>query len=691
MKLTTGRLLGLLLFVATIVVHASALDGGFVYDDHRFIEHNEALQDLSVWDAFADPATASQGDGIQHDIYRPLRTLLFAFEARVFASPRDDGGVDMHLLWWHLVSVLLHALNVVLVFRVLLPLTRGHVWIAAVSAAVFGFHPLTSESVAWLSSQGDLLAMTFLLTSLILLERRGVLRTVLGVLAFALACFSKESALVLPALLPLRDLALPPSEASPWRRTTWIRVGVLAGVAGLYFALRMSVLPGLAQVEHPGGSVWATVRGMAHALVWYAQAIFWPSGFSFDARIDVPYRWSDPLVWVGLGLLGSTLAAGLFGLARRRYLLAFAALGFLVLLGPVSNILVPLKAFVADRFLYPGLLCVAAGVAAALLGLQGTARAAAVTVLCFLLVGLGWMTSERNRAWASEMTLWTAVMQDRPENANAYQGVAFEYGNQGRVAEAERALSSYLEANPTDGKSLRYMGDLFGRIADGLVPLYHVDGTNHAQRRRQARVAQISLYRRALQIWDRPGGLLLGRGSEQMRLDMLENWIAAAVDLGDLRSAKFANDRAIDLEARGRGYTHEDLEAVQRQASWYRRRARVLLALRSVVVDVEQEMPAKLRARLEADRRAVIEDVGLNPRMSRKALLQPLRLQVEALIREALDDPQLTPDVGLFLHRAMLLDGEGAPADAIRALEEGLLVYPNDPTLLGHLQRRRAG
>ena len=66
-----------------------------------------------------------------------------------------------------------------------------------------------------------------------------------------------------------------------------------------------------------------------------------------------------------------------------------------------------------------------------------------------------------------------------------------------------------------------------------------------------------------------------------MRAEMLEKWIEAAVNLGDLRSAKFANDRAIDLEARGRGYTHRDLDAVQAHASWWRRRARVLLALRA--------------------------------------------------------------------------------------------------------------
>ena len=685
----------LLVFGGTVVAHWGSLDGGFVYDDHRFIEHNRSVRSIPLVGAFTDPGTASHGDGIQHDIYRPLRTLLFSVEYALFARERDDGAVDFHLRWWHFLSVLLHAINAVLVLRLLRPLVRGAAGIAAAGALLFAVHPLTSESVAWLSSQGDLLAMSFALSALIVLERRGVARTVIGAVCFALACLSKESALVLPALLPLRDLALPRDDVevpSPWARATWIRTGVLAGVAMLYFAVRLSVLPGLAQVEHAGGSVLATARGMANGLVWYAQALLWPAGFSFDTRIDVPLRWTDPEVWVGLGLLGTTIAAGVFGLVRKRYLLAFATLGFLVLLGPVSNVIVPLKTFVADRFLYPGLLCVGAGLAALLLALHGTARIAALTIVFCLLGALAWLTMDRNASWADEASLWTAVREDRPGNANAYQGMAFEYGRAGRVAEAERALASYLEANPDDGKSTRYMGDLFGRIAAGLVQLYDIGGTSHDLNRSQARFAQIRMYRRALEIWEQPGGLLRGRGSEAMRAEMLDLWIQAAADVGDVRSAKFANDYLIDLEARGEDYTSRDAQAVMQRASWWRRRTRVMLALTAVRAAIGRQAPKELEARILEDLRMVVADVGLDPRLARRALPYPLRGLLEGLIAEAIRDPDLVPDAGLFLERASLLMGEAGKnsekgrRDAARALEEGLRVLPGHPLLVRQLR-----
>ena len=105
----------------------------------------------------------------------------------------------------------------------------------------------------------------------------------------------------------------------------------------------------------------------------------------------------------------------------------------------------------------------------------------------------------------------------------------------------------------------------------------------------------------------------------------------------------------------------------------------------------DEGAPEALRARLEADRRAVLADVGLDPRKSNTALRHELRQLVEALIGEALDDPEIVPDAGLFLHRAMLFDAAQQRANAIRALEDGLRVHPNHPELVRQLQFRQEG
>jgi tetratricopeptide (TPR) repeat protein len=672
--------LGVALVVAA--VHSGSLSGGFVYDDHRFIEHNAALGGMNPVEAFRDPATASSGEGIVHDIYRPLRTIVFSLEYAAFVGETADGDLNYRLPLWHGVSIVLHILNSLLVLRLLYALLRGALLPAIAGALLFGLHPMTSESVAWLSSQGDLLAMTFMLGALLLFEREGVDRTVGGLVCFVLACLAKESALMLPFLLPLRDLALPRDDASrpsPWARTTWIRFALLLGLTGLYFWARSAVLPGLDQVGHAHGSVWATVRAMLHGIGWYAEGLLAPFGFSFDTRIDVPERWSDPEVWVGFGLLGTLLVGSVLGLLRRRYLLTLACLGALVALGPVSNVLVPLKTFVADRFFYPALFCAAVGLGAALRSLRDTPRAAALTICAGLLAVFAWSTVSRNAAWASDATLWHAVREDRPWNANAYQGIAYEAARAKRVHEAENAYATYLEANPFDGKSIYTMGNLFGEMAEGLVLMGRSapgEEVTTPIRRKQTRVAQIKLYQRAFEIWNRPGGLALGRGSPALVVDMLDHWIDAGTELGDLRTARFANDRAIEWEAEG-PIDVADPAAVASRASWMRRRIRTEFAIRVVRADADRKTPAGMRAFVAEERAIILRADGFDPNKSNAALRSDFLRRLAALEQEAAAKG-LMPDEQLFSEQVALLLGQGLGEEqiqkALRVMRRGLRV-----------------
>ena len=202
-------------------------DQPFVYDDARFIQQNEALLTSSPWDFFVDPATTSagtglgeSGGGIVADIYRPLRTLLFSLERRAFGL--DPKG-------WHAVGLLLHALNAWLVLRLLWRLLGTTGPAALAGALLFAVHPVGVESVVWVSSQGDLLALTLMLVTLEVLLRPGLLRTLGGAVLCLLACLAKESAIVLPALLLLRDRALSAADAPP-RRVTWARVALVVHI-----------------------------------------------------------------------------------------------------------------------------------------------------------------------------------------------------------------------------------------------------------------------------------------------------------------------------------------------------------------------------------------------------------------------------------------------------------------------------
>jgi hypothetical protein len=263
------RLVALVVVLAgALLAHGRSLGHGFVYDDHRFIERNAALEHLGdVGRFFTDPTTASAAQGVEPDVWRPLRTLAFAVDRALFGL--DPRG-------WHASSLLLHLVNAALVWLLLRrifardPDGRRRSEAAASTAAaagalLFAVHPVTVECVAWVSSRGDLLAWTLALLALEVAARPGRRATVAVVVLGALACLAKESAVVLFALLPLHRAALP-ADARPSGRETAVRTAALFAATIGYFAWRAAVLPtapdlpAFAQLGFPDGSRLAAVR-----------------------------------------------------------------------------------------------------------------------------------------------------------------------------------------------------------------------------------------------------------------------------------------------------------------------------------------------------------------------------------------------------------------------------------------------
>lgn len=108
----------------------------------------------------------------------------------------------------HLVSLLLHAANVILLFYLLQRMT-GHFWASAAVACLFAVHPLRVESVAWAAQRKDVLSTLFMLLAILAylryVERPALSRYLVILLFFGLGLLSKSSVMMLPALLLLLD------------------------------------------------------------------------------------------------------------------------------------------------------------------------------------------------------------------------------------------------------------------------------------------------------------------------------------------------------------------------------------------------------------------------------------------------------------------------------------------------------
>lgn len=183
------------LFVITTCVYVPALHGGFIWDDDAYVTENLLLRDFNglmhIW--FSPGATLQ---------YYPLTFTTFWLE---FQSWR---------LWspgYHLVNILLHAGNALLLWRLLRMLTVPGAWFVA---ALFALHPVHVESTAWIAERKNVLSGLFYLSSLICYLRFSLLhmQSVEGnvrnrrqyyyaLLFFLAALLSKTSTCTLPAVI----------------------------------------------------------------------------------------------------------------------------------------------------------------------------------------------------------------------------------------------------------------------------------------------------------------------------------------------------------------------------------------------------------------------------------------------------------------------------------------------------------
>jgi hypothetical protein len=442
----------LLLFGLTALAYLPSLSGGWVYDDHRFVRLNPAVQEgTPLLRYFSDPSTQAAAESHQ-GLYRPLRTLSFRIVRLLGPGPLPQ----------RVANLLIHLLSGMLVLRLLRTIFADLPPAAAlVGAGAFLLHPVAVESVGWISSRGDLLALLGMLGALVLHLREGRVAAVAGPAAFGFALLSKESAAVLPALLVLAD-AFRSGKAGIARGG--VRYAAHLGVLGAYLAVRLVVLPGAA--FHQGVGLGLDRAALAGSLLagyaLYVRDLFLPLWFGFEVR-GLPPPW---LAVAGAGLLVGTLAAAAVAWRRVRGL-SLAALWFFVCLLPVTalQLLFPLKIVRADRFAYPAL------VAAAVFLSFPAARGGRMLLLGATVLGaflpLTWMRAE---IWREDRSLWSAVAARQDGHPRALYGLGILDLNEGETERARERLRRARAGDPGGGvPAVRfYLGEACARLADPL-------------------------------------------------------------------------------------------------------------------------------------------------------------------------------------------------------------------------------
>src|SRR5882724_3781515 len=147
------RLIALLLAFITLVAYLPVTRHGFLnYDDDDYVTNNPVVQNGLTFAGVKWAFTTSHASN-----WHPLTWLSHMMDCELF---KLNPGAH------HLINVLFHSANAALLFVLLLRLTKK-IWPSAFVAALFAWHPLHVESVAWISERKDVLSTFFALLALL--------------------------------------------------------------------------------------------------------------------------------------------------------------------------------------------------------------------------------------------------------------------------------------------------------------------------------------------------------------------------------------------------------------------------------------------------------------------------------------------------------------------------------------------
>jgi Tfp pilus assembly protein PilF len=460
------------IIIAVAAVYLPALRGDFVWDDFLLITGNPLLQNFSgLREIWSGGRTAD---------YFPLTNTVFWVEHHLFGANATG---------YHIVNILLQIANALLVWRLLKRLNIPGAWLTGL---IFGIHPIHVASVAWISELKNLLAMFFVLLSVLcFLDSRGgsdqldrpsgsarpavaPYQYAASLVFFALALLSKTQVVFLPVVLLLcawwRDkqpaslvgfavrceplgsartgvLALPKAAIKVW---PFFGLAIVFGLVTMWFQNR-----GIGEEEIVIGSLPRRVVNAAMAIWWYAGHLFVPVRLM---AIYPKWRFDSPSVleWLPLiALIGVLLALWHWrnrGTRGAFFAVACFVVALLPVLGLVRMAYVRSGTLVADHLQYfadiPLLALFSAGVAYAWHQRQRTIQIATATIVTLLVGAMGTYAFDRADVYRNEETLWRDNLSKNSDAWQAHIMMAQRRFKQERYAEAAYHAGRAAELKP---------------------------------------------------------------------------------------------------------------------------------------------------------------------------------------------------------------------------------------------------
>jgi len=450
--------------IVTLLAYSSIFSADFIWDDDAYVTENVHLLTANglnkIW---FSPGSTPQ--------YYPLVFTIFWIQYHLYGF--EPFG-------YHLVNILLHTANALLLWRCASRINiPGAFW----AAAIFAVHPVHLESVAWITELKNVLSTFFYFLSFLAFYRFNELSNEeqlvsfggaklyysLALLAFIAALFSKTVSGSLPAAIILifwwKQGRFPGKQLI--NLTPFFILAVIAGKITTYLEINHVGAKGIAwdfsfieRVLIAGRAVW-----------FYAAKIFWPYPLMFNYprwQIDTGQLWQYffPLslvllflfMWCARNRIGTgPLVAFLFFVGS-----LFPALSFF-------NVFPMLYSFVADHFQYLasiGLILLFCAGCTRLFkdGKRGRHHRLELLFFGVVLAVLSALTWQHSKTFENRLILFSDVIAKNPDSWMSYVNRGFDYFLHDKYDLALADYQKALELNPLEAGILVNRSELFAKL-----------------------------------------------------------------------------------------------------------------------------------------------------------------------------------------------------------------------------------
>jgi protein O-mannosyl-transferase len=467
-----GFIIILILLSTIFIAYRDALNNGFLtmWDTQEYVIYNNHIKALT-WENIQWMFTHFHVAN-----WHPLTWLSHAL---------DYAWFGMNPWGHHLVNILFHGLNTILLFLLVIgllsfkpaadklsqfaPVSHKTLLAAGIAAFLFGIHPQHVESVVWIAERKDVLCLFFILLALLSYlfynaaqAKKRVFWYLSTLFCFVLALLAKPMAITLPVILllmdvyPLNRTSLTGSQAQVSYKSI-----VLEKIPFFAFTVLSAILTILAQ--HSSGAM-STLEGLGleirilnafNSLIFYISKFIFPIGLSPLYPLPSYQSVHDyyPSLIPVIAVFMITFVCGYLWYKKQYYWL-IAWLFYLVTLSPVIGIIQVGSQAAADRYVYlptiPFYILLGFGVAKVVFSQKVKSFLKWGTVLGLLLFSfvLIQLTQKQTAIWKNDLTFWGYVAAYAPNNILAHNNLGDVYVRMGEYEKAVERYQHTLSLNP---------------------------------------------------------------------------------------------------------------------------------------------------------------------------------------------------------------------------------------------------